>query len=371
MNVIVLFGGKSCERDISIITALQAMGSMANHNILPVFIGDSGMYTGTAMQNINTYREIDTMKMNEVIIRYGKVYLIKNNKLKELFTPDTALICCHGGMGENGCLQGLLELNGIPYTSSGVLQSAVGMDKVIMKRLFNEMLLNTVPYATLTKEMICEDMTSCITVIESRINYPVIVKPCAQGSSIGIKIAKDKKELIEGLITASYYDKDIIVEEALTDMTEVNCAAVSDNGRIIVSAIEKPVGWNEFLTFEDKYILKGEKGSNSPQRELPAKINDTTAKCVKGLTERIYTGLGLSGVVRIDYMIDNKSGKIYVNEFNTVPGSLSYYLFEPLGIEFTELIGIMLNESIRIKKIKDNAVTYFPSRVLSDFKGKF
>jgi len=367
MNVIVLFGGKSCERDISVITALQAMGSMAGHTFLPVYISDEGMYTGSAMQNINTYRDLKLDKMTELIIKNGKVYSLKNLKLKEYFTPDCALICCHGGTGENGCLQGLLEINNIPYTSSGVLQSAVGMDKVVMKRLFSEMLLNIVPYTTVTKDMICDDMTSCVTKVESLIAYPVIIKPCTQGSSIGIKIAKGKKDMIEGLITASYYDKVIIVEEALTDMTEINCAAVRDNGRVVVSAIEKPLTWHDFLSFEDKYVIKG-KGMEASVRELPAKLPDSTSKCIKGLTERIYENMGLKGVVRVDFMIDNKKKKIYVNEINTVPGSLSYYLFEPLGIEFPELINIMLNEGIRTKKIADSAVTYFPSRVLSDMK---
>lgn len=367
MNVMVLYGGKSCERDISVITALQAMGSMANHTILPVYIGENGMYTGNAMQNINTYKDMKLEKMTELVIRYGKVYSIRNFKLKEHFTPDCALICCHGGLGENGCLQGHLEINGIPYTSSNVLSSAVGMDKVVMKRLFSEMLLNIVPYTTLTKDMVCDDMTACITQIESLIGFPVIVKPCAQGSSIGIKIARTKKDLIEALITASYYDRTIIAEEALTDMVEINCAAVKDNGKVIVSAIEKPISWDNFLSFEDKYISKG-KGMDSAVRELPAKLSESTSSCIKGLTKRIYENFNLQGVVRVDYMIDNKSKKIYVNEINTVPGSLSYYLFEPVGIEFPELINIMLNEAVRTKKLNDAAVTYFPSRVLSDFK---
>jgi D-alanine-D-alanine ligase len=228
--------------------------------------------------------------------------------------------------------------------------------------------LNIVPYTTVSKEMICNDMTSCISKAESLIAYPVIVKPATQGSSIGIKIAKEKKDLAEALITASYYDKTVIIEEALTDMTEINCAAVRNNGKVVTSAIEKPLSWHEFLSFDDKYVSKG-KGMDGSARELPAKLPEQTSKCIRGLTERIYENFGLKGVVRTDFMIDNKSGKIYVNEINTVPGSLSYYLFEPLGIEFPELINIMLNEAVRDKKINDSSVTYFPSRVLSEFNG--
>lgn len=364
-----MYGGKSCERDISIITALQAMGSMASHTLLPIIMTEEGMFTGSAMQNINTYRDLNTSKMTEVIIKDGRIYALRNSKLKELFKPDCALICCHGGAGENGALQGLLDISNIPYTSSGVLGSAIGMDKIIMKRVFSEMLLNIVPYTTVTKDMVCNDMTDCINSIESLISYPVIVKPSAQGSSIGIKIASCKKELIEALVTASYYDRNIIAEEALTDMTEINCAAFKDDKRIVVSALEKPISWNEFLSFDDKYIHKG-KGMDSSLRELPAKLDDSTATCIKGLTKRIYERFGLKGVVRIDFMIDNKAHKIYVNEINTIPGSLAYYLFEPLGIEFPELINYMLSEAIRHKKLEDATKTDYPSRVLKDYRGK-
>lgn len=367
MNIAVFFGGKSCERDISVITALQAMGSMPTHNILPVYINDNSMYTGSAMQNINTYKNLSLEKMTELIVRQGKIYSIKNNKLKEYYQPDVALICCHGGYGENGGLQALLEMNEIPYTSSGILESAIGMDKVVMKKLFNEMLLNTTTYTTITKNMICDDMTSCITQIESRIKYPLIIKPNTLGSSIGIKIALNKKDLIEALITASYYDNIIIVEEALQDFTEINCAAVLKDGKVRVSACERPISWKEFLTFEEKYINKG-KGMDNALRELPAKISDTTTKCIRGLTERIYLNFNLVGAVRVDYMIDNASKKIYVNEINTIPGSLAYYLFEPIGIDFPELINIMLKEAIQTKKMRDTSITYFPSRVLNDYK---
>ena len=365
MKVAVFYGGKSCERDISVITALQAMGNMSEHTLLPIYITDNAMYTGSGMQNLNTYRDMKLDKMTELLVKAGVIYSFKSNKLKELMKPDCALICCHGGTGENGCLQGLLEINDIPYTSAGVLASAIGMDKVMMKRVFAEMLLNIVPYTTVTKEMICEDMDSAIKKVESLLAYPVIIKPCTLGSSIGIKIAKDRAELTEGLITASYFDKMIIVETALMDMTEINCAAVKQDGRIIVSACERPISWHEYLSFEDKYINKS-KSMEAAVRELPAKLIDSTAVCIKGLTKRIYESIGLNGVVRVDFMIDNITRKVYVNEINTIPGSLSYYLFEPQGMEFRELLDIMLNEGIRVKKINDAAQTSFPSRVLND-----
>lgn len=365
MNIAVIYGGKSCERDISVITALQTMGSMQAHTVFPLFIYENKFYTGSGMQNINTYKEFNTEKKKEVIIKNKKLYYLNKNKLKEAFTPNCAFICCHGGLGENGSLQGLLEMAEIPYTSPSVMSSAIGMNKITMKKILKDMGLNVVPFVEVKKDLICEDMSSAIKEVEKVLDYPVIVKPASQGSSIGIKMARSEKGLIEALITASYYDSQIIVEKAIENMIEINCAGIKEKEKIIISDCEKPVSWNAFLTFNDKYINEGGKGMKSSTRELPANIGDKKTWEIKDTTRTIYENMIDKGICRVDYMMDEDKN-IFVNEINTIPGSMSFYLFESIGIEFFELINIALNQAIYEKKKQDANLTYFPSRVLGE-----
>ncbi len=363
MKVAVFFGGNSCERDISIITALQTMGSMTNHRIMPILMENNSMYTGRAMQNINTYKNIDLSLMDKVCVFEKEIYAIgKGNRMKKLFSPECAMICCHGSYGENGSLQGMLELNDIPYVGSGVLCSAIGMNKIIMKKLFHSMLLNIVPYVKIMRQEIISDMTNAISKVEKLLKYPVIVKPCSQGSSIGIAVAYDRKALLEALMTASYYDSEIIVEKALMEMIELNCAGLRKGEDIIVSAIEQPKSWCDFLTFEEKYFSKSKGGRN-----FAVDIDTSMQDLIKATTLKICREFGVSGVARVDYMIDKQDNKLYVNEINTIPGSMAYYLYEEIGIEFRELINIMLENALSLHNTQKRIATKFPSRVLDNY----
>ncbi len=359
-RVALLFGGRSLESDISIITALQTLGNIDKSQYLvePIYMYDGEFYVNN-VDEIEDFIDFDVNKHNKLILHKGGFYKIKRGKLSKYFKPDCALICCHGGEGEGGVLQGVLEYNNIPYTSSSLMQSAIGMDKTMLKRLFENMLLNVLPYSIVYKCEYDYDRDALLNSIEKRLNYPLIVKPSRLGSSIGIDVANDRHDL-EGVIdVALSFDDVVIVEEKLVDFVEVNCSAYKKGGDIIVSSTEEPIFDNDYLSFNDKYMSEGKISGGG--HVIPARIGELN-EVVRKQTRRIYKELDLFGVVRVDYLVDMSRNKVYVNEVNTIPGSMAFYLYE--GISFANLISDLIEEGIS-RKI--NNCTVFKSNVLSHF----
>lgn len=365
-KVALIFGGRSLERDISVITAMQAYNNIDRtlFNIEPIFMFDGDFYV-RGLDKMQAFVNFDPSVHAKAVLYRGEFYTLKRNGMSKYFKPDAVLVCCHGGEGENGILQALLEYNGLPYTSSGVLASAAGMDKALSKQLFDAMLLNTLPHETVTREEYEDDKEKIVAQLESYLCYPMIVKPSAQGSSIGIGVANDSDELVYALDVASRFDDKIIVEQKLTDFCEVNCAAFRDGSEIIVSETEQPLTLNDFLTFEDKYTDGGKMSGGG--HIIPADIGSLEL-IIKANTERVYRELDLRGVVRMDYLVDKTRNKVYINEINTIPGSLAFYLFEPIGITFKELLSRLIYNSA------DNGAAVrrtkaFRTDVLSRFNG--
>lgn len=358
-NILVIYGGDSCEKDISVITALQALEAIdkSKFSVYPLFWKD-GFYILDNYKDMSEYAKTDDVSGKKVIIDGKELYTLKRNKLKLLCTADCALICTHGGKGENGALQGFLEVQGIPYTSPSHLASAVGMDKGIFKMICKKLTLPILSYG-----VYCEgDGQETLDRIIARIGFPIIVKPANQGSSIGIGIANNQDELNEKLSAALYYDKKIILEKALTDFKEINCACLTKNGKIYPSTLEEPVGWKEFLTFEDKYMSGGKTVKASAKRIFPAQISETDSEKIKGITAKIYQALDCKGIVRCDFLIDKATGSIYLNEINTVPGSLAGYLYEDRGFLLKDVISIIIEDAIKQESEK-KSMTY-SSKVL-------
>ncbi|MDR3264297.1 MAG: D-alanine--D-alanine ligase [Clostridiales bacterium] len=357
-NILVIFGGKSCEHDISVITALQALknADREKYDIFPLYIKD-GMYTGKALEDLKTYADFDGAKkaLKKAEFVNGGIRFFKCPSFKKYVKADCALICCHGGVGENGQLQGLLEFYGIPYTSAGTAAAAVFMDKTLTKEFAYANKLPILPYYVI-KDGKAE--------MPNDLEYPLIVKPASLGSSIGISVAHNADELKSACDIAAQFDSKIIVEKALSDFTEINCAAVRDGGDIIVSECERPVSWKEFLSFDEKYGGGGD-GMKGQRREYPAKIPNNIKKAVQNFTRAVYSHMDMKGSVRIDFLIDKTDGFVYLNEINTVPGSLAYYLFTENGITFKKLIGIMIETGISESK-KDSEKSFeYKSRVLN------
>ncbi len=361
-KVAVFFGGRSVERDVSTITALQTIAAVdkARYAVMPVYMYDGNFYVG-GLDKIGDFAPFDPSAHKKAYLISGGLYTLKRDRLKREFVPDAALICCHGGEGEGGILQAMLEYNGVKYTSCGPFQSALCMDKCMSKRIFSDMLLNVPPYVEITRGDFEADFDGAIARIEEDA-YPLIVKPARLGSSIGISAAHDRSELKEALEVAFGFDSVAVVERMLTNFTEVNCAAFRDGDKIVVSETEQPLSSGDFLSFADKYTDGGKLSGGG--HVIPADIG-AAELIVKATTERIYRELGLDGVVRADYLFDNVSSKLYINEINTVPGSLAFYLFEGMGIGHGELISRLIkNASLKEERPPAN----FGTDILSRFK---
>ncbi|MDR2090953.1 MAG: D-alanine--D-alanine ligase [Clostridiales bacterium] len=365
-NILVIFGGKSCEHDISIITALQAMraANEDKYEVFPLYIRKK-MYSGGALRDLSAYADFSRIESSLKTVEFfdGGILVGRSRAFKKRVFIDAAVVCCHGGIGENGGLQGLLEFYNIPYTSPGVSASAVFMDKVLTKEVLKAKNLPVLPYFTV-KDTDIENARA-----RGDLTYPLIVKPASLGSSIGIGVAHNIDELKTACVVAAEFDSKIIVEKALTDFFEINCAALSDGKNIIVSECEKPVSWEEFLSFDEKYCVGG--GMRGLKREYPADIPENLRKAVRNFTRTVYAHFGMKGSVRIDFLVDGTDGGVYINEINTVPGSLAYYLFAENGITFRDLIDITVETAKREKARADKKQYIYDSKVLDgDFSGK-
>lgn len=320
MNVDVFFGGRSCEHNVSVVTGVQAMAEFpSEHKAIPVYIDEKGVWhTGKEYTDIAFYAEPKkSYPGKEVHLRPSSPYLYAKNG-KKLHKLDCCLLCNHGLYGEDGCLQGLMELSGIPYTGSGVLASSVGMDKSVMKKLFAQAGLPVLPYVTVTAREYVQDSYSALERIKENLRYPLIVKPCNLGSSIGIAIARDVNGLYTAIRTALEWDGSAVIENALEEFEEFNCSVLCGEA----SEVEKPVGWKDFLTYEDKYLSK----SDSIGREFPANISDELRGKIRDAALAAARAVGADGVSRVDFLY--KDGELYVNEINTIPGSLSGYFWD-------------------------------------------
>ena len=365
-KVALIFGGRSLEREISIITAMQVLSNIDKSLfcVEPIYMYEGDFYVG-GLNKISDFVNFAASSNKKAILAKGEFFTLKRDKLSRYFKPDVALLCCHGGEGENGILQSILQYNGIPYTSADTLACAVCMDKSVSKRIFENMGLNVLPYFVLSKSDFEADESATIEKIEGILSYPLIIKPASQGSSIGIGVAKDAEQLRFALQVACQFDDKIVVEHKLSDFVEVNCACFEKEEKVVVSQTEQPCSPSDFLTFDDKYGTGGKMSGLT--RIMPANIgalNDV----VKQISARIYKELGLFGTVRIDFLVDESENKAYVNEVNTIPGSMAFYLFKGVGISFEQMLSDVIEEAIenKSKQIKPDV---FKSDVLKKFSG--
>lgn len=330
MPIAVIFGGRSCEHGVSVVTGVQLLNAIKEMSPLPVYIDESGQWrTGRELFDVKAAKSPE--KLKKVFPRPGSrgLYTSRGRKIADM---DAAVLCCHGMNGEDGTLQGLLELCGVPYTGSGVLASALCMDKAAFKRFAESEGIPTVPYVTYTRREFNGDIYAVADRLDG-IGYPFMIKPARLGSSIGVGVARNERELVEASRTAFAFDNRVIAERLLENFRELNCAALGDERGVTVSDVEEPLGWKEFLSYEDKYS-----GSKAlMRRRLPAEIPDDVTEEVKRLTRFVFEKAGLSGVVRVDFMLA-QSGELYLNEVNTLPGSLAAYFFRRAGMRETEFV---------------------------------
>ena len=356
-NIGVIYGSRTCEHDVSIISALQAAQALdkKKYNVTYIYIGREGTwYTGEALADVKFYEHFDPEKVTRVLPagENSKLVLYHLPEKKKLFggvaaervaVLDVVMPVLHGLNGEDGTLQGMLELFDVPYTSAGVMGSAVGMDKITMKLLFKGCGFPVVEGVWFDRGRWSRERDGVMDECEDKLGFPLIVKPANLGSSIGINIAHDRNQLEDAIETAAAYDHRILVEKAVTPLREVNCSVLGYGDHVETSELEMPVTQEEFLTFEGKYTrnAKGAGGMASQVRLIPAPISEQVAQTVRDLAVRAFRAMDLKGVVRIDFILDQDEN-VFINEANTIPGSLAFYLWEPKGIPFVALVDGMV-----------------------------
>lgn len=379
IKVGVFFGGNSVEHEISVISALQAIRSMDTdkYDIVPVYITrDNKFYCGEKIGKIENYSNI-----KELLNASQQVILVKGNHQIELYKfpfgmfsnkpydhIDIAFPIVHGTNVEDGALQGFLQYYDVPVVGCDVLSSAVGMDKYVMKMVLQDegvpvldgMRVNVFEYE--------DDEDGVLDRIEKKFSYPVIVKPINLGSSVGIKIGRDRAGLLEAVKYAFEYSTDVLIERAVTNLREINCAVLGDMEGAIASECEEPFNSDEILSYQDKYLSTGaSKGMASVKRQLPADIPAETREEIRTIAVKAFKALRCNGTVRIDFMIDGDENKVYVNEVNTIPGSLAFYLWKASGIEYKELLTRMIQLALKRMREK-NAISFeYDTNILNGY----
>ncbi|HJR44988.1 MAG TPA: D-alanine--D-alanine ligase family protein [Actinomycetota bacterium] len=386
----VIFGGRSVEHDVSIVTAHQLMAVLRErHEVVPVYVARDGRwFTGPVLDDLEVYRAQRWEEAGDEAVLppthgYGGLQ-VSGGRLKgtKKVPLDVVVPAIHGTFGEDGTLQGLLELAGLPYTGSGVAASAVGMDKVAMKRAFAAAGVPVVEDVLIDLER-RDALTAGLDEVEATLGYPAFVKPVKAGSSVGIGKARGRDELGELIEVAARYDTRVLVENAVEGCIEINCSVIGGGGREPrVSVCEQPLAWQEFLSFEDKYMRGGKGSSDAPRggaktegmasldRRIPAPISEESTKQIQENARAAFEAVGAAGVARVDAFLNEETGQTWVMEINTVPGSFAFYLWEASGLGFPDLAEEMLAIAFdRHRALSDRLFT-FESGMLEAKGGK-
>ena len=400
LNVGVALGGVAPEHEVSVISALQAAAALdrERYNPVPLYIAKDGTwYTGEALLDVDRYADLDTLLEDAVPVAlcptpHGRIDLLENRDAgafeRFAYPPrrvpvHVMLLGLHGGPGEDGGLQGLCETFNVPYTSTGVFGSALGMDKVMSKRVCRQADIPVVDFVSLQEQRWAYSEEERLDECEDTIGYPMVVKPARCGSSIGIARADDRDELDAAIEDAFRYDDKVIVERAVTDLREINCSVLGDAHEATPSVLEepKPSDEDEVLTFQDKYMreeggAKEGSGAKTPDeapggmasqdRIVPARLPDERTEKIQDLAVRLFHLFECAGVVRIDFMIDEATDTLYFNEINTIPGSFSFYLWEPSGVPFDELVDRLVTIARRRHREQNGRVQTYDVNLLSE-----
>lgn len=381
IKVGVIFGGESVEHEVSIISALQAINNIDKNKyiVVPIYISkDKVWYTGKDLCDISIYNDLDKVKKISISVslcKVGNEYCLLQTKglLNKIVDKiDIAFPIVHGQNVEDGSLAGYLETVGIPYVGPNVLGASLGQDKVVMKQVFESSNIPVVDYVWFYENDYINDEEKYLRDIK-KLEYPVLVKPASLGSSVGINFVKDENEIKDAINEAFTYDDKIVVEKAVENLIEVNCSVLGDNNMQSTSLIEQVLSDNQILTYEDKYIGDSKKsgvkskGMASTSRIIPARINNELAHSVSNISKDVFKVLNLSGVCRIDFLINSKTNDVFVNEPNTIPGSLSYYLWEKSNIKYSELLDRLISISIKNYKDRRKKVFSFDTNILKNY----
>ena len=386
LNIAVFFGGESVEHEVSIISAHQAIESLDKnkYNVIPVYVSkERKLYVSVLLKDMSNYKDLKqlisqctqvsiTSEYNRVVIRPVKTSLFGR---KELGTIDVAIPVMHGTNGEDGTIQGFFEMLKVPYAGCDLYGAAIGQDKVLQKNVLSD---NNLPITNWFWVYGSEMDTHQSEILDKvhRLIYPVIIKPARTGSSVGISIAHNDEEYLACFDEARQYDEKIITEKVVKPMREINCSVVGDSYSCVASVLEEvsSVSQDELLSFSDKYLgggksskSQGSKGMASTARIVPAPLTDEQTRLIQQLAKETFRVLGTSGVCRIDFLMDADTKKVYVNEINTIPGSLAFYLWQAAGVSFSELMDKLIELALDRERRRSKMTFSYETNILSNF----
>ncbi len=366
MRVGLVYGGNSVEHEISIITAMQVYEELnKNHQLTNIYLAkDGNFYIGDVLNSIDSYKDLDNVIKQCTKVVFEKidntVYLVEKKMFGKKHPIDLAFLALHGASGEDGRIQGFFDIIGLVYTGPSHFGSSTGQDKVITKDVLKAHNINVLDYRVIYDN----DDLACAKETVKELGYPVILKPATLGSSVGINIVANESELEEKLTESFQYETKLIVEHKISDFMEVNCSVLGSYRNAQASVLEE-VTFEEFFSFDQKYMggKKASEGMASAPRRIPANISEALTMQAKEVSLKAFKQLNLSGVVRFDLMIYQDT--VYINEVNTIPGSLSYYLWEHDGLKRADLYEELIKLAIEKKRILDSKISSYETNVLS------
>lgn len=401
IKVGVFFGGNSVEHEISVITMNQAISSLdpEKYEIVPIYIAKNGvMYTGDDLLDLYSFRDMDVLLKRcyqVAVVNDGKGVKVMRCPApwigkRVLNTIDVAFPIVHGTNCEDGTIAGFVTLLGIPFVGPDILASSIGMDKILQKKILRQSGISVVDFVPFYSVEYIKDEEKILKEIEEKLEYPVIVKPGNLGSSVGIRKAKNKVELEEAIEFAMEFADRIIVEKAVENLKEINCSVIGNLTETEASICEEPFFSDEILSYTDKYIGDGKtkggtigggkagsaklggqkggaKGGNTQfaNKKIPADISKEKTEEIQKIAQEVFKVLGCSGVSRIDFLIDTKTDKVYVNEINTIPGALSYYLWEATGKSFEKELDEIIEIAIKRHRDKEKLTFSYDQNILA------
>ena len=395
LNIGLVFGGVSPEHEVSVITALQVAAALdrGRYRPVPIYIGKDGLwYSGDMLLDLAAYKDLNVLLQKAQRIHLesgerGRLEVVENLR-NRLFGPkpertaiDVLFLALHGSEGENGAMQGLCEVWNVPYTGSGVLGSALGMDKAVAKFVARERDIPVVPSLFFRESQWANHEETCLDRCEKELGYPVIVKPARLGSSIGITKAATREALDAAIESAFRYDEKVVIEHAVPNLREINCSVIGDPNEALASVLEEPLTGEELLSFQEKYMRgaapsggkagaakstsASSEGMASLDRVIPAPISEELTAQIRDLAVRIFQSFECAGLARIDFLMNGDTGDVYFNELNTIPGSFSFYLWEPSGIPFDELTHRLIEIALGRHKEKNRHVRSYDVNLLA------
>ncbi|MCQ2974831.1 MAG: D-alanine--D-alanine ligase [Bacteroidales bacterium] len=393
----VIFGGISVEHEISVISALQTIHAFPElkHNIVPIYISKEGeWYTGPGLTVISNYRDMKKLlswceKVYMTPVRGDfNLYRYKTSmfKSKVVTKLDVIFPILHGSYGEDGSMQGLFEMIGIPYVGSNLRACNIAMDKIATKYMLQSTGLPCVDYMWVTDREWFANKEEKLAKAE-KIGYPLIVKPAALGSSVGISKASNAKELDEAIDSAAKFSERIIIEKMVENLQEINCSVYGSYHNCQASVLEEPVRTGDILSYKDKYMsggsgakgckiggtksaklggkISGSKGMSGSTRKCPADLPEDVTKKIQQLAIQTFKEMDASGIIRIDFMRDSKTGDVYINEINSIPGSLSFYLWEATGKKFIDVLEEIIDIAIKTSAEKQKLMLSYDQNIFA------